>query len=199
MSSPQPNPTQISPLRSVNRFITTTNDQGLATFHSSESTPWAALGTQVAFNLIYTSSSTPVSFANDADLKKHDEVAASGTLGHSIPRGSILRIVDTAPSSSSTSPFMHRTKSLDYGIVISGTIELILDSGETRLMKAGDVAIQRATKHAWKNHSTEEWVRMIFVQLECEAVVVDGKELGDDFGEVGEEMIKMMNVKPKVT
>lgn len=38
---------------------------------------------------------------------------------------------------------MHRTVSLDYGIVLEGEVELILDSGEKRLMKQGDVAIQR--------------------------------------------------------
>ena len=192
MSSSQSNPTQISPLPSVNRFITTTNDKGLATFQSSESTPWAALGPEVAFNLLYTTSGTPVSFVDDADLIKHEEVAASGDLGFSIPNGSILRYVDTAPSTSTTSPFLHRTKSLDYGIVISGEIELILDSGESRVMKAGDVAIQRATKHAWKNNSTEVWARMIFIQLDCKAPVVNGKELGDDFGELGEEQVKGM-------
>lgn len=46
---------------------------------------------------------------------------------------------------------MHRTTSLDYGIVLEGEVELILDSGERRAMKAGDIAVQRATMHAWRN------------------------------------------------
>jgi len=46
---------------------------------------------------------------------------------------------------------MHRTVSLDYGIVLEGDVELVLDSGEKRAMKQGDVAIQRGTNHAWRN------------------------------------------------
>ena len=41
---------------------------------------------------------------------------------------------------------MHRTQSLDFGVVLEGEIELVLDSGETRLLKRGDVAVQRGTK-----------------------------------------------------
>jgi quercetin dioxygenase-like cupin family protein len=60
---------------------------------------------------------------------------------------------------------MHRTVSLDYGIVLAGDMELILDSGETRKMKVGDVAIQRGTMHAWRNLSDTEPARMIYVLL----------------------------------
>src|SRR3954462_8237946 len=45
-------------------------------------------------------------------------------------------------------PFMHRTKTLDYAIVLSGEVVLVLDDSEVA-MKAGDVCIQRATNHAW--------------------------------------------------
>lgn len=45
---------------------------------------------------------------------------------------------------------MHRTVSLDYGVVLEGEVELVLDSGETRVLKRGDVAIQRGTCHAWR-------------------------------------------------
>ncbi|RBR22531.1 hypothetical protein FVER53590_25055 [Fusarium verticillioides] len=38
---------------------------------------------------------------------------------------------------------MHRTLSIDYGVVIEGEMELVLDSGENRAMKRGDVAVQR--------------------------------------------------------
>jgi len=54
-------------------------------------------------------------------------------------------------------PWMHRTKSVDYGIVISGEITLILDDCEV-LMKPGDVCIQRGTNHAWSNRGKENCV-----------------------------------------
>jgi mannose-6-phosphate isomerase-like protein (cupin superfamily) len=49
-------------------------------------------------------------------------------------------------------PFMHRTRTLDYAIVLEGEVFLQLDDTET-LMKAGDVCIQRAANHVWSNRS----------------------------------------------
>ena len=46
----------------------------------------------------------------------------------------------------STSP-MHRTVSLDYGCVIEGEVECVLDSGEVKLLKRGDVCVQRGESH----------------------------------------------------
>ncbi len=47
-------------------------------------------------------------------------------------------------------PAMHRTKTIDYIILLSGEVKLILDEGET-MMKPFDVVIQRGTNHAWAN------------------------------------------------
>jgi mannose-6-phosphate isomerase-like protein (cupin superfamily) len=49
-------------------------------------------------------------------------------------------------------PLMHRTETVDYGIVLEGELTLILDEGET-LVRAGDIVIQRGTNHAWANRS----------------------------------------------
>jgi uncharacterized cupin superfamily protein len=49
---------------------------------------------------------------------------------------------------------MHRTKSVDYVMVISGEITMLLDDSEVHL-KAGDVLVQRATVHAWINKGKE--------------------------------------------
>lgn len=91
----------------------------------------------------------------------------------------MLRIVDMNPGA--TSP-MHRTISLDYGVVLEGEVELILDSGESRLLRRGDVAVQRGTNHAWRNVSERTWARMLYVLQEAEEVVVDGVRLGEDYG-----------------
>jgi hypothetical protein len=63
-------------------------------------------------------------------------------------------------------PAMHRTESLDYGIVLEGEITLILDEGET-LCRQGDVVVQNGTSHAWANRSGK-LARMAFV-------LIDGK------------------------
>ena len=49
-------------------------------------------------------------------------------------------------------PMMHRTRSLDYAIILSGEIDMLLDEGSVHL-KAGDVVVQQATNHAWVNRS----------------------------------------------
>ena len=75
---------------------------------------------------------------------------------------------------------MHRTVSLDYGIVLEGEVELVLDSGEVRAMKAGDVAIQRGTNHAWRNMSDSKWARMIYILQPSTPLEVAGKLLGEE-------------------
>lgn len=83
----------------------------------------------------------------------------------------------------STSP-MHRTVSLDYGVVLIGDIELVLDSGESIHMKVGDVAVQRATMHAWRNTSKDTWARMLYVLTPAQPYHIDGKPVKEDYGEI---------------
>lgn len=53
-------------------------------------------------------------------------------------------------------PWMHRTDSVDYGIVMNGEIWMLMDNEEDDiLLKAGDVVVQRGTNHAWANRGTE--------------------------------------------
>jgi mannose-6-phosphate isomerase-like protein (cupin superfamily) len=61
-------------------------------------------------------------------------------------------------------PMMHRTQTIDYGIVLEGEIYLVLDDSET-LLKPGDVVIQRGTNHAWDNRSAAV-CRMAFVLID---------------------------------
>jgi naringenin degradation protein FdeH len=61
-------------------------------------------------------------------------------------------------------PLMHRTESIDYGIVVSGELTLVLDRGET-LLHEGDVVIQRGTNHAWANRSGKP-CRMLFILVD---------------------------------
>jgi len=48
---------------------------------------------------------------------------------------------------------MHRTESIDYAIVLSGEIDMLLDESEVHL-KAGDIVIQQGTYHAWANRGS---------------------------------------------
>ncbi|MEK9970137.1 MAG: cupin domain-containing protein [Ferrovibrio sp.] len=63
-------------------------------------------------------------------------------------------------------PLMHRTESVDYGIVVFGEIVLVLDDGSRTHLKAGDVVVQRGTDHAWENPSETSPARMAFILLD---------------------------------
>jgi hypothetical protein len=62
--------------------------------------------------------------------------------------------------------FMHRTETIDYGIVLEGELTLILDVGET-VVRAGDIVIQRGTNHGWANRSGRP-CRIAFILIDGE-------------------------------
>lgn len=61
-------------------------------------------------------------------------------------------------------PLMHRTQTLDYGIVLDGELTLVLDRGETTV-RAGDIVVQCGTNHAWANRSDRN-CRVAFVLID---------------------------------
>jgi quercetin dioxygenase-like cupin family protein len=87
--------------------------------------------------------------------------------------GSILRLVDFPPHSTGV---VHRSMSLDYVLVLKGSIVMTLDSGVRKRLKEGDVVIQQATMHGWDNE-TASWTRLLVVLLPAKPPMIDGKEL----------------------
>lgn len=102
------------------------------------------------------------------------------------PNGSVFRIVEFPPlgagkstsneailremgvaggHAAARSPFMHRTRSIDYAIVLSGRIKMLLDDSEVDLV-AGDTVVQQGTNHAWENHGGEP-CRIAFVLIDA--------------------------------
>jgi len=78
-------------------------------------------------------------------------------------RGGVLaRVTEVAPGA--TVP-VHRTETVDVGVVLEGETWLTLDDGSATLMEVGDVVIQRGTNHGWENRSARP-VRMLFVQID---------------------------------
>jgi hypothetical protein len=64
-------------------------------------------------------------------------------------------------------PSMHQTDTIDYGIVISGEIDLELDDGKEAHLKAGDCVVQNGTRHGWRNRGAEPCV-MAFIMIGAE-------------------------------
>lgn len=79
---------------------------------------------------------------NPEELAKLDGKAAFAEMGAG------ANVVENARH-----PFMHRTDSLDYTVILSGEIYMMMDE-EEYLLKAGDTVVQQGTNHAWSNRGT---------------------------------------------
>jgi uncharacterized cupin superfamily protein len=143
----------------------------------------------VAFYEVWNTAGSPAAVDNGKD-------PTAGRMLQIEPpaQGSIIRFVDFGPKQSarppmtrelaqaafalvgsghastwkpdSPHPMMHRTESVDYGIVVFGEIVLVLDDGSRTHLKAGDVVVQRGTDHAWENPSETSPARMAFILLD---------------------------------
>jgi uncharacterized cupin superfamily protein len=60
---------------------------------------------------------------------------------------------------------MHKTRSIDYAVVMEGEIDMVLDDSEVHLA-AGDVLVQQGTNHAWVNRGSRP-CRIAFVLIDA--------------------------------
>ncbi|KAG9017403.1 hypothetical protein FRB93_007518 [Tulasnella sp. JGI-2019a] len=109
--------------------------------------------------------------AQHNDLSTQSDDAAkrviSDRFGLVVNNGSNLRVTDLPPGSITP---LHRTHSVDYNILIHGSVFHITEDGtETHLTTPGATLIQRGTMHAWENRGTE-WARYISVLIDAEPI-----------------------------
>jgi quercetin dioxygenase-like cupin family protein len=78
------------------------------------------------------------------------------------PGGTKIRINEFPPGLVSPT---HRTQTVDYGIVLEGEVVLVLDHEQERVLRAGDVVVQRGTDHRWENR-TDSVARMAFILVD---------------------------------
>jgi len=95
-------------------------------------------------------------------VEEHEPNQRSLQLGPPV-NGSIIRVVEMPPHHRSA---MHRTRTIDYGIVLQGQVYLVLEDSET-LLQPGDIVVQRGTNHAWDNRSDAP-ARMVFILIHAE-------------------------------
>ncbi|WEE79790.1 cupin domain-containing protein [Comamonas testosteroni] len=173
----------------IHRVVTGHNAEGKAIVSSNGPLPTvveieAISGT--IFHEVWATTETPVAVNNGSD-------PTFGPLKLPPPaNGTRLRFVDIPPDTdeylahgaqrmrdafsqlgdaqastvrtNSPHPLMHRTESVDYGVVIEGEMTLVLDEGEFLLLP-GSVVVQRGTNHAWANRSGKP-CRMLFVLID---------------------------------
>jgi quercetin dioxygenase-like cupin family protein len=154
----------------VRRIVTGHDVQGKAVFRSDDLLPVEPIPSgDAAFSLVWTTATVPADNNDETDGRLREA-------GLTLHNGSVIRIVDMLPGG--TSP-MHRSSSIDYGIVLSGEVELELDDGAVTLARAGDIIVQRGTIHLWRNPSATESCRIVFVLIEAAPAVIDGVPLPD--------------------
>ena len=176
-------------LSPIHRVVTGHDAEGKAIVTSDGVPPTVVELTAIpgtVFHEVWSTTDTPAPIDNGPD-------PAIGPLVLPPPkRGTLIRVVDIPPDTEdylthgasrmkdalaqigsrqastvkadSPHPLMHRTESVDYGIVIEGELTLVLDDSEVRL-KPGSVVVQRGTNHAWANRSAKP-CRIAFVLID---------------------------------
>lgn len=133
----------------------------------------------IGSTLLWVTDETP------ADITRADDRSAR-EIGVPPPTGgSIFRVVDFPPEQGARSREailremgvvsgdaarhhgMHRTRSIDYAVVLEGEIDMLLEDSEVHL-EAGDVLVQQGTDHAWMNRGTVS-CRIAFVLMDAKA------------------------------
>lgn len=138
----------------------------------------------IVSTLLWATEETP------ADISRTTDRAARETGVAPPPSGSFFRVVDFPPitpdaaanldqaaihremglsgrasGAAARHPFTHRTRSVDYAIVLHGEIDMLLDDSAVHL-RVGDVVVQQGTNHAWVNNSNAD-CRIAFVLIDA--------------------------------
>ena len=156
-----------SGLPPVHRVVTGHDANGRAVFKSDDVTPTRMIASgDASFLLLWTTPTVPADNNDETDGRVRDA-------GLTIDQGSVIRIVDMLPGCESP---MHRTNSIDYGIVLEGEIELELDSGAMKTIRQGGIIVQRGTNHLWRN-TRDKVARIAFILIEAAPYLHNGQPL----------------------
>jgi mannose-6-phosphate isomerase-like protein (cupin superfamily) len=167
----------------IHRVVTTLDANNRSTTLADSEVPLIVSPSGNASVNLWLTTSAPAGFSFDADAAKPTGLNPpdNGTVIRvvevpplkpgeeaKLPPDLMMKIVgDHAPARGVpvSHSLMHRTRTVDYAIIMSGEIDMMLDD-KTVHVKAGDVVVQQATNHAWLNHGTEP-CRIIFVLMDA--------------------------------
>jgi quercetin dioxygenase-like cupin family protein len=158
-----------SGLPPVQRVVTGHDGNGRAVFRSEDFSPTRMIPSgDASFITVWATETVP---ADNNDERDGRDLPTGLTL----ERGSVIRVVDMLPGKQSP---MHRTNSIDYGIVVKGEVELELEDGRTKTVHEGGIVVQRGTNHLWRN-TTDQPCRIVFILIEAPAYLHNGVPLDE--------------------
>jgi mannose-6-phosphate isomerase-like protein (cupin superfamily) len=130
--------------------ITTNSPDGKsATFLPPMEHPSMPLGPTHQVTYVYATPPSPFDSNTSSDIEFYTEKSAIKPISAFPQEGaSGAVIMDFAPALEGQGPFIHKTNTVDYVIVLEGTVELELGGGEKKLLKKGEVVIQRNVWHS---------------------------------------------------
>ena len=140
----------------IRRVVTGHNEEGKARIVADN-----VMGNVVTLRSGNSGALMWVTDATPADLDSSEDPATRAMDIEPPAEGSVFRILELAPHKK---PFMHRTDTIDYALVLEGECVMLLDDGEEVALAAGDVLIQRATIHGWANR-TDRPCRLAFILI----------------------------------
>jgi quercetin dioxygenase-like cupin family protein len=155
----------------IRRIVTGHTQEGKAIFTIDEKIETVIIPSgDAAMATIWTTSTVPA----DCNDQSDGRLRVAGT---TLNGGSVIRVVDMLPGASSP---MHRSSSIDYGIVMSGEIELELDDKIFKKVGIGGIIIQNGTIHKWRNPSNDIICRIVFILTESKPFELNGIPLSDE-------------------
>ncbi|EMC98547.1 hypothetical protein BAUCODRAFT_32604 [Baudoinia panamericana UAMH 10762] len=166
----------------MSHYITTHDKSGKSVFSKTvPSEPHPMPIPAGNLQLVYTSHTFRPDLSKEADIEQFAHDRANG-LGNAVtpPSGVAAALVTIEPNATG---IWHRTTSVDTIVMVEGVLELHLDGGEVRTLKAGDTCVQRATMHQWKNVTPNYGSAKMaaFALPIIEPFVVAGRTLQTDF------------------
>ena len=134
----------------------------IVTGHNARGKSYVVSDTRITDFQVFWTGENPLGPGNPGD----SEALMASTMPRLDPPlgGSSSTYVYFPPHKPDTKPGWHRTMTVDYNILISGELVLMLEEGEVTLNSPGDVVVQRNTNHAWRNASTTKpliWVAVL--------------------------------------
>jgi mannose-6-phosphate isomerase-like protein (cupin superfamily) len=168
----------------IRRVVTSVNSAGKAVVLFDDKVDMSSLRSPNPAGDVWVTQQYPLNFSDKDDWAKTKVGVSPGK------NGTLFRIVDFVPTTEKIErlpvdtmmkivgdnvpkrgmpprhSMMHRTRTVDYALVLSGEIDMLLDDTEVHL-KEGDVVVQQASNHAWVNRGTKN-CRVAFILMDSQ-------------------------------